>query len=126
MATRPGLEPRRCVAVSFVVRTMTGSVLVHPVLLLPRHPPAAWDLARRAGPIQGTGLGTVAECLEPMADFRQWLPGIDDHLHRHPTAPDAGSALGRIGPWVEPAGATLSIDPQGPRGARPRATPPPP
>jgi hypothetical protein len=48
-----------------------------------------------------------------MADFQQWLPGVDDYFHRHPTAPDAGSALGLIGPRVEPAVTALSIDRQG-------------
>ena len=86
---------------SLVFTAVSCGIVVYPVFLGVRHPLAPRNSALRPGAIERAALGTVAECFEPIS-----LPGrvplIDDHLHRHPAAPDALQALALIRAGIEP------------------------
>ncbi len=69
----------------------------------------AGDLARRAGSIERTGTGAVAECLGAVAALAR-IPLIDDHLHRHLASPQAGGALLLVGSCRQSPVTALAVD----------------
>ena len=87
---------------------MGGCVFVDPILLGVGHALATRHFACRPGPVKSAAFRAVAEGLEPVS-FLGRIPVVDDHLHRHPAAPDTGRALGIIGPGVQTPMPTAAI-----------------
>lgn len=100
---------------------MGGGVLVDPVLLGVGHALSPRHLACRSGLVKSAAFRAVTEGLEPVP-FLGRIPVVDDHLHRHSTAPDTGRALGVIRPGVQTPMPTAAIGLQVKRHAMKRRT----
>ncbi len=87
---------------------MGGGILIHPVFFFVGHPTAARDFARGAGFVGWAGEGAVAKRLGPVSTLAG-IPMVDDHLHRHPAAPDAGGASAVVGSRGQPAVPAFSV-----------------
>ena len=70
---------------------MCRRLLVDPVLLGPGHALPSWYDATRAWTVDRARFRAVAEGLEPVPHVAGF-PLVDDHLDRHPAAPDANAA----------------------------------
>ena len=66
---------------------MRGGVLVDAVFLFIGHAVATGNLSGGTGLVAGTGQRSVTEGFRPVAPS-VGVPLVDDHFHRHGTAPD--------------------------------------
>ena len=66
---------------------MRGGVLVDPVFLFIGHAVATGNLLGGTGLVAGTGQRSVTEGFRPVAPS-VGVPLVNDHFHRHGTAPD--------------------------------------
>ena len=101
-----GLSP------SIIHPSMRNGILVNPVFLLPCHAFPAWNHSCRPCSIKRAGFGTVTEGLESIFPLLG-IPLVDNHLHRHTTAPNTNPALAFVGSGIQPPVTSLPIYLQG-------------
>ena len=94
--------------ISIVGLTVRGNFFVYPVRFLIANAASTGYFARGPGPVERTALRAVAERLEPVLLLRR-VPVVDDHLHRHPAAPEAGRTLRCISPGIQASMATFPV-----------------
>src|SRR5262249_37146725 len=109
---RPGL-------LLFIGTSMRCGVVIHPVFLFIGHAVATGNLACGTRPIAGAGQRSVTEGFGPVAP-PVGVPLVDDHLHRHGTAPDTAMARGIVGRHRQASMSALAIDGQRWRHSIPR------
>src|SRR5687768_4695484 len=99
---------------------MRCGVLVNPILFFISHAVATGNLAYGTGLVAGAGQWSVAEGFRSVPPS-VGVPFVDDHLHRHDTAPDAAITLGIVRRYRQAAMSSVAIDRQRWRDAVPRS-----
>ena len=106
-------------AVLLLRSAVRGCFIINPVFLGVGHSTAARNRTRWSGLVKRARKRTIAEGLGSIAAPTR-IPLINDHLDRHPAAPDALPALLLESSRGEPPMTALTVDRQRRRDAAPR------